>query len=152
MTAIIDELCRELRNYFVRYIWQGKFEISGGTLLPDSSGDSPADVLLPGQYYCVSGSVLNDGVHRWSEDFLSDETFAGEVWSMAVPPGFLSLVSQIAEYRAKWDSMAAEGKWTGFASESFGGYSYTLPSDAPVELREIAARIVAGKRMWRKVL
>ena len=145
MTAILDELCRELRNYFIVDELSGTFSVDNGTLLLSAG-------LLPGQYYFVSGSVFNDGVHRWPDADLIDETFTGEIWAMAVPQGFLSLVSQIAEYRAKWDSMAAEGKWTGFASESFGGYSYTLPSDAPVELREMADRIVAGKRMWRKVL
>ena len=145
MTAILDELCRELRNYFIVDELSGTFSVDNGTLLLSAG-------LLPGQYYCVSGSVFNDGVHRWPDADLIDETFTGEICAMAVPQGFLTLVSQIAEYRAKWDSMAAEGKWTGFSSESFGGYSYTLPSDAPIDMREIAAQIVTGKRMWRKVL
>lgn len=150
MTAIVDELCRELRNYFVRYIWRGKFEISGGTLLPDSSGDSPVDVLLPGQYYCVSGSALNDGVHRWPEDFLSDETFVGEIWAMAVPPGFLALAQDVADYRAKIDELVAADH--GYTSESFGGYSYTLPNTAPQGIVLLRDRILAGKRTYRKVL
>lgn len=143
--SVIDELCRELRNYFIRNEITGTFTVDGGALLLSVG-------LRSGQYYCISGSIFNDGVHRWPDADLTDEVFEGTIWLMSVPPGFVALASQIAQYRAKWDSMAAEGKWTGFASESFGGYSYTLPSDAPVELREMAAQILAGKRQWRKVL
>lgn len=150
MTAIVDELCRELRNYFVRNIWRGKFEIFGGTLLPDSSGDSPADVLLPGQYYCVSGSVLNDGVHRWPEDFLADETFVGEVWAMAVPPGFLALAQDVAKYRARIEELASAN--TGYYSESFADYSYTLANVEAEDVKILARQILAGKRTYRKVL
>lgn len=145
MTAIIDELCRELRNYFIRTEVSGGWTIDGGALLPPVP-------MVDGQYYCIGGSLFNDGVHRWPDADLTDETFTGTIWTMALPVGFVALASQIAEYRAKWDSMAAEGKWTGFQSESFGGYSYTLPSDAPVELREMASRIVAAKRQYRRVL
>lgn len=145
MTAIIDELCRELRNYFIRREVSGDWTIDGGAILPPVP-------MADGQYYCIGGSLFNDGVHRWPDADLTDETFDGTIWTMAPPRGFLELASRIAEYRAKWDSMAAEGKWTGFASESFGGYSYSLPTDAPVELREMASRIVAAKQQYRRVL
>lgn len=144
MTAILDELCGELRNYFVRSVHGGTFTIDGGALLPP-------DGIQHGQYYCISGSVFNDGVHRWPEEMLTDETFDGEIWFMAVPPGFVELASHVAEYRSKWDELTAAGKWSGYQSESFEGYSYSLPSDAPPELREMAARILAGKRRYRKV-
>ena len=144
MTAILDELCGELRNYFVRSVHSGTFTIDGGALLPP-------DGIQHGQYYCISGSVFNDGVHRWPEETLTDETFDGEIWFMAVPPGFLELASQIVQYRSKWDELTAAGKFSGYQSESFEGYSYSLPSDAPPELREMAARILAGKRRFRKL-
>ena len=144
MTAILDALCGELRNYFVRSVHSGTFTVVGGALLPP-------DGLMSGQYYCISGSVFNDGVHRFPDGDMTDETFDGEIWFMAVPPGFLELAQLIADYRAKWDELSAAGKWTGYQSESFEGYSYSLPSDAPPELREMAARILAGKRRYRKI-
>lgn len=147
MTAILDELCRETRNYFVRDEVSGTFAVVGGVLLP------PAGLpLTAGQYYRISGSVFGDGVHRYPDANLTDEVFTGTVASMALPTAFLALAAEIAAYRAAWDRLAAEGKWTGYASESFGGYSYTLPTNAPVELREMAARIETGKRQWRRVL
>lgn len=143
MTAIIDSLCRELRNYFIRAEFTGTWVIDGGVLLPPAS-------LSDGQYYCISGSVFNDGVHRWPDVDLVDETFEGTLWAMAVPRDVIALAEDIASYRAGLDAFAASHK--GFQSESFEGYSYTLPSDAPAELRELRDRILAGKRKWRKVL
>lgn len=143
MTAILDSLCRELRNYFIRAEHTGTWVIDGGALLPPVP-------MANGQYYCVEGSVFNDGVHRWPEDTLIDETFEGTVYTMAVPPGFAALAEDIATYRARLDEYAASHG--GFQSESFEGYSYTLPSDAPAELRELRDRILAGKRQWRKLL
>ena len=138
MTAILDELCRETRTDALwRLVEQGP----------------PAGLpLAAGQYYRISGSVFGDGVHRYPDADLTDEVFTGTVASMALPTAFLALAAEIAAYRAAWDRLTAEGKWTGYASESFGGYSYTLPTSAPVELREMAARIETGKRQWRRVL
>lgn len=143
MTAIVDALCRELRNFFIRGEVEGNFTISGGALLPDSVP------LRDGQYYYISGSVFNDGVHRWPEEQLTDETFDGYIWLMAPPRDFLAVAEDIAAYRARIDELAATN--TGFASESFGGYSYTLPTDAPEDVRELRDRILAGKRRWRKL-
>lgn len=143
MTAILDALCRELRNFFIRGEVEGNFTISGGALLPDSVP------LRDGQYYYIGGSVFNDGVHRWPEEQLTDETFDGYIWLMAPPRDFLAIADDIAAYRARIDELAATN--TGFASESFGGYSYTLPTDAPEDVRELRDRILAGKRRWRKL-
>ena len=147
MTSILDELCRETRNYFVRDEVRGTFAVENGVLLPPD--DLP---LAAGQYYRISGSVFADGVHRFGDADLTDEVFTGTIASMALPTAFLALAAEIAAYRAAWDRLTAEGRWTGYASESFGGYSYTLPTTAPVELREMAAHIETGKRQWRRVL
>ena len=147
MMAILDELCRETRNYFVRDEVRGTFTVENGVLLPPD--DLP---LAAGQYYRISGSVFADGVHRFGDADLTDEVFTGTIASMALPTAFLALAAEIAAYRAAWDRLTADGRWTGYASESFGGYSYTLPTTAPVELREMAAHIETGKRQWRRVL
>jgi hypothetical protein len=55
---------------------------------------------------------------------LTDEVFEGAVWAMAVPPTLIALSAEIDEYQ-KSDA----AKPTGFASESFGGYSYTKLTD-----------------------
>lgn len=152
MTAIIDSLCRELRNFFIRGEVDGTFTISGGALLPGSAPGGSADdlPLHDGQYYYIGGSLFNDGVHRWPEEQLVDETFDGYIWLMAPPRDFLALAEDIAAYRARIDELSAAGG--GFRSESFGDYSYTLSTDAPSDVVELRDRILAGKRRWRKIL
>jgi hypothetical protein len=145
VTAIVDSLCAELRNFFVRSVIPGTYSIGGGALLPSDGLPAPAD----GQFYCIHGSLFNDGVHRYPEGPLVDEDFTGEIWLMAVPPGFLALAEDVALYRSKVDEMTAKNG--GYASESFDGYSYTLPTGATQDLVELDARIKAGKRRYRKL-
>ena len=143
MTAILDSLCRECRNWFIRGEVEGVFTVSGGSLLPDSAP------LRDGQYYYIGGSLYNDGVHRWPDGDLVDEEFDGYIWTMGVPRDFLALAEDVGRYRARIDELAEKN--TGYQSESFGGYSYTLPADAPEDVRELRERILAGKRRWRKL-
>ena len=49
---------------------------------------------------------------------LRDETFTGEIWALAVPPGIVALAAEIAAWREK-------NPETDRVSESFGGYSYS---------------------------
>lgn len=117
---MLTELCQELRNWFNRDMdrWIGDFQIENGTL-NDFSGK-----LKPGQYYRVIGSVFNDGVHKYGDGDLTDETFTGTVWAMAVPPAVIALSDEIDAWISKYsgeDSVARSP----FSSESFGGYSYS---------------------------
>lgn len=117
---MLTELCQELRNWFTRDMdrWIGDFQIENGTL-NDFSGK-----LKPGQYYRVIGSVFNDGVHKYGDGDLTDETFTGTVWAMAVPPAVIALSDEIDAWISKYsgeDSVARSP----FSSESFGGYSYS---------------------------
>lgn len=137
----IEMLCAELRNFFVVSVHEGPFTISGGAfLLPD---------LQNGQYFRIVGSVFNDGVYQYPAADLTDETFDGEIWAMAVPRGFLELVSSVEAYNAKVEELGAVAK--GFASESFGGYSYTLATGAPAALVEMQTNITRMKNRWRKI-
>lgn len=137
----IEMLCAELRNFFVVAVHEGPFTISGGAfLLP---------VLQYGQYFRIVGSVFNDGVYQYPAADLTDETFDGEIWAMAVPRGFLELVSAVEAYNAKVEELGAVAK--GFASESFGGYSYTLATGAPAALVEMQTNITRMKNRWRKI-
>ena len=138
---ILTEICAELRNYFEvpngRHF--GKFEISGGSI-------APLDFLQEGQYFRIIGSVFNDGVHQYPASDLTDEVFHGAVWAMALPHSLIALSAEIEEYN-KSDT----GKASPYASESFGGYSYTKATDesgAPIGWKKaFASRL----NKWRKL-
>lgn len=120
---MLTELCAELKNYFLRDrnedIHYGEYTISGGSI------DLP--FLLNGQYFRIVGSVLNDGVYQYPADGLTDETFTGAVWSMAVPPAVVALAAEIEA----WNEKNADVLASPYTSESFGGYSYTKASGSP---------------------
>ena len=103
----LTNLCAEIRNYFETQKRFGTFTISGGSI-------SPSNFLQSGQYYRIVGSVFNDGVHRHPAHDLTDETFDGAVWAMAVPPAFIELLQKIQEFEA-----AAANAPTAYTSESF---------------------------------
>ena len=113
----LTNLCAELRNYFETEKRFGTFTISGGSI-------SPSNFLQDGQYFRIVGSVFNDGVHRHPAHDLTDETFDGAVWAMAVPPAVIDLATEIEEYN-KSDA----GKPSSYISENFGGYGYTKATD-----------------------
>ena len=138
---MLTEICAEIRNYFEvpngRHF--GTFTISGGSI-------APLDFLQDGQYFRIIGSVFNDGVHKYGEANLTDETFNGAVWALAVPPAVIALSEEINAYN---DSDA--GKASPYTSESFGGYSYTKATDAngaPIGWQKaFASRL----NRWRKL-
>lgn len=112
----LGELCAHLRNWFLRsdddrHI--GRFTVIGGTI------DLPW--LADGQYFRVIGSVFNDGVHQYPAAGLTDESFVGEVWTMAVPPDVVALADEISA----WETKYREAAESPYQSESFGGYTYT---------------------------
>lgn len=111
---MLTEICADLRNWFVtpNGVHHGTYTIAGGSI-------APLDFLQDGQYYRIVGSVFNDGVYRYPDDILYDETFCGEVWAMAVPPAVIALADEIKEYNE------SSGKSSAYVSETFGGYTYT---------------------------
>lgn len=120
---ILTELCQELRNWFDRNQpkYYGEFTIENGVLI--LSGDMS---LKDGQYFRIIGSALNDGVHQYGVygDALEDEAFSGAVWAMAIPPAILTLVKDIEAWQDKYGGIDSAAM-SPFASESFGGYSYS---------------------------
>ena len=121
---MLTEICQYLRNWFERNILCGDFVISSGVI---TEADGTSLPLLTGQYFRVVGSVFNDGVHKLGDqhDVLTDEPqFSGAVWFMAVPPDFLELVKDIEA----WVDGNESAINSPYASESFGGYSYSLRS------------------------
>lgn len=136
---MLDEILAEIRNYFVVKVHSGDFEVIGGRL-------SPLDFLQNGQYFRIVGSVMNDGVYRYPYSGLTDETFSGEIWALAVPPTLIALVAEIEEYEKK-----AKETVSPYTSESFGGYSYTKATDSngsPLTWEKVFAKRL---NKWRKI-
>lgn len=118
---MLTELCAEIRNYFLRDyredIHGGEFTVSNGCI-------ESLSFLQDGQYYRIVGSVFNDGVHKYGEYDLTDETFSGAIWAMAVPPAVIALSQKIDD----WVAANADVLSSPFQSESFGGYAYAKGS------------------------
>lgn len=136
---MLTEICAEVRNWFAddadKHV--GVFEIKNGVL-------APLDFLAEGQYFRIIGSKYNDGVYAYPDANLVDESFFGAVWAMKVPPDFLKICREIGEYEEKYGS-------TAYVSESWGGYSYTLPTGnngAPMSWQE---RFASKLNRYRKV-
>lgn len=126
---MLTELCEYLRNWFVedRDMHIGKITITGGEITARDDlyllGDKQLEPLN-GQYIRVIGSVFNDGVHRYPDFEMQDETFDGAVWLMRIPPAVLDLADDIAAWKAKY--MTLDSKYMSpYNSESFAGYSYS---------------------------
>lgn len=130
---MLTELCQELHNWFEREKRSGSFRIVDGML--------EADFLLPGQYFRVMGSLFNDGVHQYGNDFLNDEDFTGSVWSLAIPVAVIKLSEDIDAWRAKYEAPDSSAM-SPYMSESFGGYSYSKGS-------AITATGTGGATSWR---
>lgn len=118
---MLTELCQELRNWFDKERHFGTFVIENGSIDLSEAG------IQNGQYFRIVGSVFNDGVHQYPTNDLTDETFDGAVWLMAVPNAVLDLASDIEAWQAKYGS-ADSAAMSPFTSESFGGYSYSKGS------------------------
>lgn len=136
---MLDAICAELRNYFVHSLHHGTFEISGSII-------SLPDILQDGQYFRIVGSVFNDGVYQYPCNGLTDESFTGEVWAMAVPPALIALADQIEAY-ADSDST----KPSPYVSESFGGYSYTKATDTSGAALSWQKMFKKQLNRWRKI-
>ena len=119
---MIYEICLYLKNWFdlEQPKHFGKFTISNGAITEDLG-------IQENQYYRIVGSVFNDGVYQKGKETLTDETFKGAVWEMALPVDFLALVKDISDWQAKYGSLDSENM-SPFQSESFGGYSYSKAS------------------------
>ena len=128
---MLTEVCAELRNYFVKDIHNGTFEIVGGKI-------TPLDFIQENQYFRIVGYVFNDGVYKNTADLvLTDEIFSGSVWAMAVPPSVVALAEEIKKYNE-----SDEAKPSAYTSESFGGYSYSKATDengAPMGWKKVFA-------------
>lgn len=152
---MLTELCEYLKNWDFHkraVIHSGSFTIENGVLLGINN------IAQDGQYFRIVGSVFNDGVYKnpVKAGELSDETFVGAVWAMAVPKEVVKLAEDIAEWQAKYGGVNSAAM-SPFQSESFKGYSYSKGSTArsnsqdgsgtPTWQSVFAARL----NKWRKI-
>lgn len=112
---MLETVLMYLNNWFVVGRYDDTYTIEdGGITLP---------FLVNGQYFRIVGSLFNDGVYQYPAD-LTDETFDGSVWAMAIPKALLSTVEEITAWTAK------NGDGGAYTSESFGGYSYSKATNS----------------------
>lgn len=122
---LLEEVLWHIHNWFARET----MTVSGCTI---ADGALPASVeakMHDGQWYRIEGSYLNDGLHRHPAVDLEDETFGATITLLAIPKALLSLVEEIGAWQEA-NGKALEGP---YASESFGGYSYTLKTDSAAQ-------------------
>ena len=153
---MLQQLCENICNYFIQKQEQGTFEIAGGTIsLP---------FLLDGQRFLISGSALNDGMYTYHETGikddddkafaagvgLKDETFAGTICALAVPPAVIALSEEVKA----WVVSNGEAVSSPYQSENvIGVYSYTKASGGSGAGGSVTWQDVFKDRLnrWRKV-
>ena len=117
---MLEQVLMNIRRWFPVEggIHSGTFTIKdGGITLP---------FLANGQYFRICGSVFNDGLHQYNVLDLTDETFTGTIWALAIPKAVIDLSKEIE----KWQEKNGEAVASPYSSESFGGYSYSKETDA----------------------
>ena len=117
---MLEQVLMHLKNWFLvpGGIHEGTYTIEdGGIALP---------FLANGQYFRICGSVFNDGLHQYPAVDLTDETFTGSVWALAVPQAAIDLSTEIEA----WQTKNGDASVSPYQSESFGGYSYSKATDS----------------------
>ena len=138
---MIGQVLKYINNYFEDKIVFGKFIISGGVI--------NADFLMNGQYFRICDSVFNDGVYQYPTNKLTDETFTGAVWALAVPPSVIALAGEIDDWVKKYGDTVNSP----YQSESFGGYSYSKAAGSAGGSGSADWKDVFRSRLnkWRKI-
>lgn len=119
--GILEQVLYHLHNWFGRT----SISATGCTIDGGALPASVASSLVSGAWYRIEGSILNDGLHQHPADDLQDETFDGTITMLAIPKALLLVVEDIGAWQEA-NGATVDGP---YASESFGGYSYTLRSD-----------------------
>ena len=149
---MLQQMCEHIHNYFIKDRFEGQFEIADGAVSLS---------LLDGQRFLISGSVLNDGMYTYHEDRimndddteevgLKDETFAGTMCALAVPPAVIVLSGEIKA----WVEKNGEVINSPYTSENvLGVYSYTKASGGTGAGGSVSWEDVFKTQLnrWRKV-
>lgn len=142
---MLEQILMQLHNWFCVQdgIHAGEYTIEDGHItLP---------FLLQGQHFRIMGSLFNDGLHRYGPEMeaLTDETFTGSVWALAIPKAVENAAAEAEAWLEK-NAKAVDGL---FSSESFGGYSYakdTTTTDS-VATHGIPAHIWSKVKQYKKL-
>ena len=146
---MLSELCQELKNWFDR----GQPKLYGDFEIADEkiTREDFLEAIQNNQYFRIIGSVFNDGVYKYTDDLkLVNESFKGSIWLMAIPKEVITLSEDID----KWLAEYSEAVNSPYASESFGGYSYTKANSGSGNSSSGLSwqNIFASKlNMWRKI-
>lgn len=139
---MLEQILMHLKNWFLvpGGIHEDTYTIKdGGITLP---------FLASGQYFRICGSVFNDGLHQYPADDMRTETFHGTVWVLAVPKAVIDLAAEIEA----WETKNGDASRSPFASESFGGYSYTKQNYANANNTATWQSVFSPRlNAWRKI-
>ena len=153
---MLQQVCEDIHNMFIKEPYCGEFAIADGVI-------SPSLGLLEGQRFWITGSVLNDGVYTYHADGimndddteevgLQDETWAGTICALAVPPAVIALSAEISAWVDKYGDVVNSP----YMSESvIGVYNYTKGSQngSSGASKVVSWQDVFGSQLnrWRKV-
>ena len=151
---MLQQVCENMCNYFIKERIDGSYEISDGVIsLP---------FLQDGQRFLIDGSALNDGtMYTYHMDGikddddavevgLQDETFAGTICALAVPPAVIALSSEVKA----WVEKNGDAVSSPYTSENvIGVYSYTQKTGGSGAGGSVSWQDVFRDRLkrWRKV-
>ena len=143
----IADFFDEIRNYFEVEKYIERITISNGALQGFS------DRLQNNQYFRIVDSAFNDGVYKYPAIGLTDETFSGAAWAMAVPPAALALLEKIQEWDSQYGNNA--NNYTPYASETMHHYSrsFAIHTNSKGELVQPTWQAVFRTELnrWRKI-
>ena len=150
---MLQQVCEFIHNYFIEAPYCGEYTIANNVI-------SPSLGLKEGQRFWLTGSSLNDGVYTYhasgiknDDDSavagLKDESWAGTICALAVPPAVSDLSAEIKA----WVDKNGEIVNSPYTSESvLGVYSYTKASGTGAG-NTVSWQDVFGSQLnrWRKV-
>ena len=149
---MLNQICENICNYFIQNRYEGRFEIVDGMIsLP----------LLDCQRFIIQGSALNDGMYTFHdtgikddddtvEVGLQDETWAGTICALAVPPAVIALSAEVKA----WVDTNGESLNSPYSSESvLGVYSYSKATGGHGAGGSVGWMDVFADKLkrWRKV-
>ena len=146
----LEQVLNHIHNWFV----YDEIPVDGCEV---SDGQLPASVSIPdGAWYRIQGSLFNDGLHQQPANDLNDETFDGMVTVCAVPKALLDIVEEIEDWQEHYAIARGKLQDSPYASESFGGYSYSIRSDLTPNsgsggLSGWQAEFASRLNPWRKI-
>lgn len=143
---MIFDILHEIKNYFEVRKHYGKFEIKDNTI-------KGPFYLNNNQYFRIIGSVFNDGVYQYNEKLeLTDETYEGAIWALAIPPAVIALSSEVEAWQAKYGNVDSVNM-SPYTSESFGGYSYSKSGGGSGDGKAGTWQQAFASRLnrWRKI-